>query len=314
MPKVLCIGETMVQVTPRHGGRISAMTDFRLVAGGAESNVAAMLSKLGIDAAWLGAIGGDPFGDIVLDALRADGVNTDFVRVQPAEKTAVYFKDVTEHSTQVFYYRESSAMSRSGPELLSEVGGQTWDVVHMSGITPALSESCKKLTLEALTGTAIASSLKSFDINYRPSLWPASNAPDVLREIANRCDVVFVGLDEAAALWAVDSVHDVRAILPEPTYVVVKDSEHAATELNVKETCAEPAIAVDIVEKVGAGDAFAAGWLAGYLRGEQTSSRLKMGHLMAAEVLQSHTDTASPPDPEIVEQTLRPTTPSLGHS
>jgi 2-dehydro-3-deoxygluconokinase len=271
-----------------------------------------MLSKLGIDATWLGALGADPFGTIILDALRADGVNTEFVQVVPTKKTAVYFKDVTKDSTQVFYYRESSAMSHAGPELLSEVSAKKWDLVHMSGITPALSESCRELTLETLSGPTMASTTKSFDINFRPGLWPAGDAPEVLRDIADRCDIVFVGLDEAEALWGVNTAHDVRAILSKPAYIVVKDSEHVATEMSAAGTSTEPAIEVDIVEKVGAGDAFAAGWLAGYLRGESANSRLRMGHLMAAEVLKTHTDTAAPPSPEVLARALRPASPSLG--
>lgn len=312
MPDVLCIGETMVQVTPRHGGRISTGTDFQLVAGGAESNVAAMLSKLGISASWLGALGADPFGEIVLEALNADRVNTQFVQVVEGKKTAVYFKDVTANSTQVFYYRESSAMSHSGPDLLDGVVDRAWDIIHMSGITPALSQSCRDLTYAALAGSTMKATVKSFDINYRPGLWAPGEAPGTLEEIANFCDIVFVGLDEASALWGVSSVSEVREILPKPDYIVVKDSEHSATEISASERWAEPAIDVDVVEKVGAGDAFAAGWLAGFLRGEPAKMRLRMGHLMAAEVLKTHTDTANPPDAESLAAALQNTKPSVG--
>lgn len=314
MPEVLCIGETMVQVTPRRGGRIDAGTDFQLVAGGAESNVAAMLSKLGITAAWLGALGADPFGEIILDALRADGVDTEFVQVFDDKKTAVYFKDVTANSTKVFYYRESSAMSHSSPELLDVVAHKTWDIIHMSGITPALSEGCRDLTYAALSGSRISSRVKSFDINYRPGLWVRGEAPETLQEIANLCDIVFVGLDEASALWGITSVHEVRAILPQPDYIVVKDSEHSATEISGSKTWVEPAIEVDVVEKVGAGDAFAAGWLAGFLNREPANMRLRMGHLMAGEVLKTHTDTANPPDADSLEAALQNTIPSAGAS
>jgi len=314
MPEVLCIGETMVQVTPRHGGRISTGTDFQLVAGGAESNVAAMLSKLGISASWLGALGADPFGEIVLEALTADRVNTQFVQLVEGKKTAVYFKDVTENSTKVFYYRESSAMSHSGPDLLKSVADRTWDIIHMSGITPALSQSCRDLTYAALSGSTMKSKVKSFDINYRPGLWEPGEAAGTLEEIANLCDIVFVGLDEASALWGVSSVREVREILSKPSHIVVKDSEHSATEISVSGTWAEPAIEVDVVEKVGAGDAFAAGWLAGFLEGQPAKVRLKMGHLMAAEVLKTHTDTANPPDPESIAAALQDTIPSVGTS
>jgi len=295
MPSVLCVGETMVQVTPARGGRISTDTDFRLVAGGAESNVASMLAKLGVHSAWIGALGSDPFGDIILSSLQQDGVDTSFVKVVDAKKTAVYFKDVLLDSTKVFYYRESSAMSFAGPELLDSARSQTWDIIHMSGITPALSSSCESLTREVIAGKGLGSALKSFDINYRPSLWTEGKAAPLLQEIANQCDIVFVGLDEAAELWGAQSVKDVREVLPEPGWLVVKDSENLATELNAKGTFAKPAIGGDIVEKVGAGDAFAAGWLAGFLEDQSADTRLQMGHIMAAQVLRTYSDTANPP-------------------
>lgn len=304
MPQALCIGETMVQVTPFRGGRLNQETEFRLVAGGAESNVASMLSKLGVEAAWLGALGQDPFGDIVISSLNADGVSTRFVKRDPGGKTAVYFKDVSDKSTQVFYYRESSAMALSGPALLDESAQQQWDVVHMSGITPALSESCFSLTNEALFGPSFSSALKSFDINYRPVLWRNDDAAHTLQSMANRCDIVFVGLDEAEDLWGTTTSEDVRQILPSPTYVIVKDSDKLATEFNSEGVFSVPAPEVDVVEKVGAGDAFASGWLAGLLERRSASQRLRLGHLMAAQVLGTRADTASPPTSDAIANAL----------
>jgi len=295
MRSVLCVGETMVQVTPTRGGRISTETDFRLVAGGAESNVASMLAKLGVHSAWVGAIGSDPFGDIILSSLRQDGVDTSFVKIDESKKTAVYFKDVLPDSTKVFYYRESSAMSFAGPELLDSARSQTWDIIHMSGITPALSSSSESLTREGIAGKNLSSALKSFDINYRPSLWTEGKAAPLLQEIANQCDIVFVGLDEAADLWGTQTVTDIREVLPDPGWLIVKDSENLATEINAEGTFAKPVIGGDIVEKVGAGDAFAAGWLAGFLDDQSADIRLHMGHIMAAQVLRTHADTANPP-------------------
>lgn len=305
MPRILCIGETMVQVTPSRGGRISTDTDFRLVAGGAESNVAAMLAKLGVPSTWIGAVGADPFGEIIRRSLEQDGVDTSFVRVDESSKTAVYFKDVLPESTKVFYYRESSAMSAAGPELLDVVASQTWDVIHLSGITPALSANCENLTRQAIEDGKFGAALKSFDINYRPSLWPEGKAAPILQELANHCDVVFVGLDEATALWGSQTAEDVRAVLPNPRWLVVKDSENSATEINQEGIWAEPAIEVNIVEKVGAGDAFAAGWLASFLKNQPANLRLRTGHIMAAQVLKTHTDTANPPTPDELAEALK---------
>ena len=306
MSRVLCIGETMVQVTPSRGGRISAHTDFRLVAGGAESNVASALTQLGAATAWLGALGRDPFGEIVMKSLESDGVDTSFVVQDETRKTAVYFKDVRGSSTDVYYYREGSAMSHAGPNLLEAVTSLSWDLVHMSGITPALSDSCRNLTEKVIVNRAFGDTPTSFDINYRSALWKDSDARSALADFANHADIVFVGMDEAHEIWGFSDPAEVRSFLSGPQFLIVKNSEKAATEYSHEGTFEEPAIDVDVVEKVGAGDAFAAGWLSSFLAGKNGSQRLRLGHLMAAEALKTHTDAATPPSPEVIATYLEP--------
>ncbi|MGW5015991.1 PfkB family carbohydrate kinase [Micromonospora chalcea] len=145
----------------------------------------------------------------------------------------------------------------------------------------------------------------SFDVNHRPALWPADRAGPVLRGLADRADVVLVGLDEAAGLWAADDPADVRALLPGPELVVVKDGPVGATALpRAGPAVFVPALPVDVVEPVGAGDAFAAGFLSGLLRGLDLRACLRLGHLTAAPVLVVPGDTAPPPDPETIARAL----------
>jgi 2-dehydro-3-deoxygluconokinase len=256
--------------------------------------VASLLAKLGHEATWLGALGTDPFGDLIVEALEEDGVNVDLVRREAAFKTGVYFKDFTTGSTRVFYYRDFSAGSAMDPSVLDAAASQEWSVVHVSGITPALSDSCDAVVRAVLDRARLIQKFVSFDVNFRPTLWPASQAAPILKAYANEADIVFVGLDEAKALWGVDSAADVRNILSEPRYVVVKNSDVDAVEFDQDNTSREFALSVDVVEKVGAGDAFAAGWLSGFLSGRPPGQRLRLGHLMAAEVLKTTTDSAKP--------------------
>ena len=177
---------------------------------------------------------------------------------------------------------------------------RTASLWHLSGITPALSPSCLALTRAALDATRAADGpwpAVSFDVNYRPALWDEPPG-DLLRELANAADIVFVGLDEAAALWgaAVREPADVRALLPSPRIVVVKNAALAATAFHGGAATHVPALRVDVVEPVGAGDAFAAGFLAELLNGGDATRCLRSGHLTAASALTVTGDHGPLPD------------------
>ena len=135
----------------------------------------------------------------------------------------------------------------------------------------------------------------SFDINFRPGLWPVAEAAPRLLALAAKATVVLVGLDEAETLWGCVTSADVRALLPEVQYLVVKDGSIDATEfaLNADGTdtiTVVPARKVDVVEPVGAGDAFAAGYLSSLITAEPSAERLARGHSRAAWALGSRDD------------------------
>ena len=147
-----------------------------------------------------------------------------------------------------------------------------------------------------MTARPLAGSLVSFDVNHRSRLWPAEQAAPVLRDLANRCDLVFVGQDEAETLWGTTDPLAVRRLLPDPETLVVKDGAVGATAMcRDAEPVFVPAPRVAVVEPVGAGDAFAAGYLAGLLRDLDPVRRLRLGHLVAAQALTSSGDNAPVP-------------------
>lgn len=289
---LLAVGETMVVVTPTTPAPLSEAASYVLRPGGAESNVAIHLARLGHRAAWFGAVGDDPFGRLIVDHLAGAGVDTTHVMTVPGAPTGIYFKHVDDGHSRMFYYRAGSAASRLGPRDAQRIAAVPAQVIHLTGITPALSDACTDLTRELIT-TRAGESLVSFDVNFRPRLWPPADAATVLRELASRADIVFVGLDEAHDLWGAVESSDVRRILPQPRTLVVKDAGNGATELSTTEsggTWFEPAPAITVVEPIGAGDAFAAGWLSGLLRGFDTRRRLALGHRVAAQVLNTTAD------------------------
>lgn len=293
---VLCLGESMALFVPAESGPAAQVRTWHRTVGGAESNVACHLAGLGLRAAWVSVVGGDPFGSAITDFVARHGVDVSGVRVDPDRPTGVYFKS----DGGVRYYRRGSAAAGMSPALLAGLPLDTVRLVHTSGITPVLSASCLDL-MRALLGTP-RRFLLSFDVNRRPAL---DQDPVLLRDLAALADVVLVGADEAAAVWGAHDPEAIREVLPEPPAIVVKQAEHGATLLERGEPAIfQPALRVDVVEPIGAGDAFAAGYLAALLAGEPPVRRLRAGHLRAASALRTRDDIGPPLPAALVESLL----------
>ncbi|MET8506051.1 sugar kinase [Streptomyces sp. NPDC004787] len=333
-PDVVCLGESMVTFLPTRPGRLADVPSFERAIGGAESNVACALAAAGHRARWVGRVGRDGFGTHLTEAIGGWGVDVSAVVRDPERPTGVYFRTATDRAAaahEVVYYRAGSAASAMGPETVPYelvAGGR---ILHLTGITAALSASCLAL-LRELTAPRAGRPLVSFDVNFRPGLWsdPAAGGR-VLMDLARRADLVFVGADEAAAAWGLDDPGTIRAALPEPAVLVVKRGAEGATlyergpagrtpvtatagrgagaaegpraadgggsrpRAGAADTVTHvPAPRVDVVAPVGAGDAFAAGFLSGTLRGLDATGRLRHGHLMAAAALTVPGDLAAP--------------------
>lgn len=294
--EVVAVGESMALVAPAAPEPIEEARAFTLGVGGAESNVAMYLAGLGHRVGWVSRLGDDPLGRRVLHEVRAAGVDTAEVVLDADARTGVYFKDTTAHGTHVHYYRDGSAASRMTAEVLSRPRLADVPLVHLSGITAALSDACRGLLRAAVVDRALGRSTVSFDVNYRPGLWPGDEAASVLAELADASDLVLVGLDEAHELWGCETADDVRDLLPRPATVVVKDAGVAAHHLGAQERISIPAPRVEVVEPVGAGDAFAAGYLSAMLHGAAPRRRLRLGHLVAAHALGVTGDHTPLPD------------------
>jgi len=293
---ILCVGETMAVITPAKAEPLLRAEACLLGFGGAESNVAAHLAEFGYRTGWASRLGQDPFGDRIIEGLQARGVDVSLVTRDSAAPTGVYFKDPDlGNGAKALYYRAGSAASRMAPD-----DSRNWPLeqtgwIHTSGINAALSASCSELTRHLLTMAPAAGYKVSFDVNYRPALWSVEVAAPRLLELAKMATVVLVGLDEAETLWGCSTAEDVAALLPGPRHIVIKDSATEAVEFVREDNHHEnafrvPAHRIDVVEPVGAGDAFAAGYLAGLLRGDSPEDRLALGHSFAAWTLGTRAD------------------------
>lgn len=289
--EVLCIGETMALLAPDPPAPLARANQLRLSSAGAESNVAAWLSALGTSTQWCGRVGADPLGERVLAELAGHGIGLAAARVDKSAPTAVFFKDPAPAGSRVWYYRRGSAGSRldcSDVDAGFSLGPR---LVHLSGITPALSGSAREAVDYALTEARRRAITVSFDVNHRPALWPEDGtAGEALAALAARADLVFVGRDEAARLWGTDTAADVRQKLPEVAMLIVKDAAVEACAFRGDEMVRVPAVPAEVIEPVGAGDAFAAGFLRGYLTELPVPSCLRLGHLVAGYALTSVAD------------------------
>lgn len=294
----ICVGETMAVLTSPEA--LNEGTRLTVGTGGAESNVAVALAGLGHRSAWVSRVGDDPFGRIVTDAVARRDVDVRGVEVDPERPTGLYVKDTAAGGAGVLYYRRGSAASAMSSADAEKVWSRGARLVHLSGITPALSARAAALVEHLLDRGAGNGAWRSFDVNHRPALWSAREAGPVLLALARRADVVFVGRDEAERLWGTPAAGDVRAVLPEVPTLVVKDAEHGATCFGGPDPVFVPAPPVDVVEEVGAGDAFAAGYLSGLLDGLPADRRLSLGHAVAGAVLRSRADTLDRPPEEVV--------------
>lgn len=298
---VVALGESMVTFLPSRAGRLADVPSFGRGIGGAESNVACALAAAGHRTRWVSRVGADGFGDHLVEAIARYGVDTAAVGRDPHRPTGIYFRTADDRDTdahEVLYYRAGSAASAMAPHSVDREALDAGRVLHLSGITAALSADCLAL-LRELTGPRPGRPLVSFDVNHRPGLWSggAGEGPAVLLDLARGADLVFVGEDEAADAWGVTGGPDaIRAALPEPATLVVKQGSEGATVYSEGEpTVFQAALKVDVVAPVGAGDAFAAGFLSATLRGLTADQRLRHGHLMAAAALTVPGDLATPP-------------------
>jgi 2-dehydro-3-deoxygluconokinase len=280
---VITLGETMVLGVPPRPGRLRHATSLELKIGGAESNLAIALSRLGLSAGWAGYLGDDEPGQLVLDRIRAEGVDTSQVRRIKERPTGLYLREQIGTDVRVYYYRQGSAASTMHSDAFDPgyLGGAKF--VHLSGITPALSEDCRAFVLWAAREASASGARVSFDVNYRSKLWMTEEAREFVEEIMPDVYLLLAGDEEARALWGRDDEGFVRELAGRgPEEVVLKRGSKGSLALIEGEVLEHPGSEVAEVDPVGAGDAFAAGYLAGHLWGLLAGDRLRVANAMGA--------------------------------
>ncbi|WP_206317618.1 sugar kinase [Streptomyces composti] len=251
-----------------------------LSAAGAESNVAIGLARLGHRVRWVGRVGADELGALVLRTLRAEGIDTDYaVTDDTGRPTGLLLTEPRLGTlTRVHYYRAGSAGSAllAADVLPALTAGVR--VLHLTGITPALAPSAAEAARAAVTAARQAGITVCLDVNFRTRLWTTDSAREALRPLLAGTDLLVASEDELPlALERVMGEADgVKSLLAQGVRdVVVKRGARGATVYTAQGRADLPARRVPAVDVVGAGDAFVAGYLSAALDGADATGRLR---------------------------------------
>jgi 2-dehydro-3-deoxygluconokinase len=285
----LTLGETMLRLSTPDNQRLSQITSLDVEIGGTESNVAVALSRLGLKTAWLSRLPDNALGKRVVSELNFHGVDTSGVRFAPNERLGTYFIElaVPPRPNRVIYDRANSAASRmtTADVNFDLIASARW--FHMTGITPALSDSCRQMTADALRFARERGIMTSFDVNYRALLWPTEEAGRALEPMIQGLDVIFVAHRDAIALFganedAESAARELRVRFKCKTLVLTLGESGAITCAEVLTHVPQAHHVPQIVDRIGAGDAFDAGFIAARSWGKSVEEAVRYGNAMSA--------------------------------
>ena len=310
MSDVLTAGETMALLDPVADGEIAHGLGFTLRLAGAESNFAIGLSRLGVGVTWVSRLGADPFGDVIQSTLAAERLDLRFVERDPARPTGVFFKWRSGGRSHVLYYRRGSAASALAPEHVPQEALEGVRLVHLTGISTALSDTARALVLDLAARARARGITVVFDPNWRPALWESpKEAAEAQRDVLPNVDWYLCGSEEGRLLLGVDDDEELLEAIR------ASGSGHAAVRVGARGCLVEeggetfevpPDRPTTVLDEVGAGDAFAAGFAYGLLQGWSPTDCARAANAIAAAALTGTGDWETLPLLHQVERELQP--------
>jgi 2-dehydro-3-deoxygluconokinase len=312
MHRVITAGETMALMVPPGPGRLRHAASLALSIGGAESNLAIGLARLGIPSSWISVLGDDELGELILNRLRAEGVDTSAVRRISDRPTGLYLREEVAGRLRVYYYRSGSAAATLAPHAFeaSILSGAAF--LHLTGITGALSPECAEFLPWAAKSARDAGVRVSYDVNYRSRLWAPAAARAATEALLPFVDVLLVGHEEAHALWGWETDAALEQLSKAgPAEVVLKLGADGCAAVIDGEQLMSAGFPARELDPIGAGDAFDAGYLAATLWGWAPEKRLRTANAMGAFCVQNLGDYEGLPSRRELDTFLEQT-PDLG--
>lgn len=295
---VVTMGETMMRLTPPDLLRIEQTLSFDIHVGGSESNTAVGLSRLGLDVAWISRLPDSLLGKYVRNRVQQYGVDTRHVAWSATDRLGTYFLELgtPPRISQIIYDRADSAMSRMQPEELPQdlfVEGNA-KLLHVTGITLAIGEGSMASAHEAVKRAKAAGWMVGFDTNYRSKLWTGDEAAAGCDYCMSQADIIFCPMGDYRVMYGDDSPQDAISKLaekyPNKIIVVTMGSDGSMARTANGEIFTQAATKVEAIGRIGAGDAFSAGFLYGYLTYDDVGIALQWASAMAAYKFTIHGD------------------------
>jgi len=291
---LVVMGEALVGLVPEGGGAFRHSERLRRFTVGAEVNVAVAVSRLGHTVSWIGRVGEDLSGDAILDDLRREGVLLDHVRREATAPTGILLREKTPLGTaRVSYSRSSSAGSLLEKGDIDPAVLATHSMAHVSGVTAALGPSALEAARTFLRVARDHSVTSVFDLNYRAKLWSPEAARPALAELAALADIVIGGSEEWTLVFGTDDLDAIA--LGSDSSLVRTDGEKPVVARVAGKTVTQETMATQVVDVVGAGDAFVGGLLSALLAGAEWQTALKQGTYCGARVVSSLGDWTNLP-------------------
>jgi 2-dehydro-3-deoxygluconokinase len=292
--RVLTLGETMALLDPMQDGPIADGGRFRLRVAGAESNFAIALTRLGVRVTWASRVGQDPFGELILATLASEGLDLTYARRDRSAATGVFFKAREPTGTRILYYRANSAACQLRPGDVPEEALDGVELLHLTGITMGISRSARELVTEIGARAHERGVTVLFDPNFRSALWESPvQALAAYRKILPYIDWYLSGLEESRLLFGTADVDEAFAALRDAgigNAVLRVGARGALVDAGSGPVEIPPKRVETIVDEVGAGDGFAAGFAYGLLHGWRPELCAVLGNLVAARALRGTGD------------------------
>lgn len=310
--KIIMMGEPMGLFIANEVGDLADVSSFSCSVAGAEFNVATGLVRLGHEAVYVTKLGADPLGKKIKAKIAEHGINSDMVLTDENEITGLMLKSKTdEGDPEIAYYRRGSAASKLSPQDIEELDLSGCEWLHVTGITPAISETAREAVMALIKRAKAQKMFISFDPNLRPQLWASEQIMrDTLNEIARNADLILPGIKEGSALTGAETPEEIASVYHKMDIkqVLIKLGGEGAffSEAGGESSYLKAFSVRQIVDTVGAGDGFAAGVISALAEGKSLKEAAKRGLVIGAIQITHKSDNEGlPTKAELLEITER---------
>lgn len=307
MSRVLLFGEPMALFTAQAEGKLEDINLFKKSVAGAELNVCTGLMRLGHSVSYITRLGEDPLGLYVKKFIDKEKLGTEFITFDSLNKTGLMLKSKVSNGDPITaYYRRGSAFSHITPEDIDNINFDGVELLHVTGIPPALSLSSREATYRLIERAKERGIYVTFDPNLRPDLWESEEVMvNVINDLAKKCDLILPGVAEGLILVGSDDVEKIANFYQGLGIqeVVIKNGSKGAYVRSGNNSFEQPGFKVEkVVDTVGAGDGFAVGVLSGKLEGLSIKDCVIRGNAIGAiQVTHSSDNEGLPTHRELKE-------------